>query len=153
MPPKAKPQSHICSVCVKYVLDGEDGIICDANCNRWFHPDCVKLDRDEFKKLSADRKRKWFCNRTDCEDNDYSNNDINPITSLSIQMASMMDKLNSLATKDEIATVTSGINDIKADLHKLSSKIDELEPRLKTVEERLDKMEQEVGGKLIQVMQ
>lgn len=69
--------------------------------------------------MSADRKRKWFCGRTDCEDNDYSKNDINPITSLSVQMTAVLDKLNSLVTKEEMAIITSGINDIKEDLNKL----------------------------------
>lgn len=68
-------------------------------------------------------KRKWLCSRTNCGYINHSKNDFNPITSLSIQMASMMDKLNSLATQDEIASVTSRINDLKADMHKLSHKI------------------------------
>jgi len=36
----------------KYVI--ENGIVCDDKCFRWFHPDCVNLNKTEYDKFAND---------------------------------------------------------------------------------------------------
>lgn len=115
-----------CPICVKAVLDSEDGVICDGDCARWFHRDCLKMPKSEYQRLSGDSRIKWTCNRTDCLKNVSD--------SISGKLDTIIATLQSLATKTELA---DGLDAIKKDLDKVTHKLDELEPRLSKVEAEL----------------
>lgn len=82
--------SPSCKVCMKLVLDTEDGILCDSKCNRWFHRVCVNISKADYTQLSKDNNKKWHCNRVDCmplsED---------PIVALTSSLNKLMNKIES----------------------------------------------------------
>lgn len=119
----------ICMCCVKEVLDSDRGLLCDSKCERWFHKKCVNLSDSEYKALSADSKKKWFCGRADC-----TSAREDPLAKLSTQIAGLVDKFSQLATKDEIKAINDGIYNLKESvdlrLAKVESKVDELESKI-----------------------
>lgn len=115
--------SVTCPVCVRLVLDVEEGIGCDAECERWFHRECVRMPKADYQRLCSDKNLKWKCTRTDCN---KSSGD-----SVDAKLDAILSKLSSLATKTELS---DGLNAIKQDLKVVTTKLKELEPRLAQVE-------------------
>ncbi|KAG8295549.1 hypothetical protein J6590_108319 [Homalodisca vitripennis] len=56
----------------------------------------------------------------------------------------MLEKMSSLATRDEIKAVTEGIGAINDNLTAINTKLEELEPRIKATEDRLDVIEKKL---------
>lgn len=129
--------SHVCPVCVRTVLDSDEGTGCDGPCHRWFHRDCMKISRAEYSKLSGDTSLKWYCSRADCNPGD-------PISELSIKMTLLLDKFSDLATKDEFKGVKSGILELSKKVDTLTAKLLEFEPRLSAAEGNILKVEAEI---------
>ncbi|KAG8261250.1 hypothetical protein J6590_077907, partial [Homalodisca vitripennis] len=86
--------SDSCPVCVKMVLDTEEGIGCDGDCQRWFHRECIKMSKAEYQSKCADTKNKWYCARTDCLGSSNQ-----PFRLLSSQMSIVLTKLDDLLGK------------------------------------------------------
>lgn len=59
------PESDICDVCNKRVLDDEDGLQCDK-CLKWKHRVCLSIGQKTYFKL-AKSKEPWHC--TSCKQN------------------------------------------------------------------------------------
>lgn len=121
--------STTCPVCVRLVLDVDEGVCCDAECERWFHRECVRMLKAEYQRLSSDSNLKWRCTRTDCK-----KSSANPVDE---KLDAILSKLSSLATKTELS---EGLNTIKEDLKLVTTKLNELEPRLAKVELEVNKM-------------
>lgn len=115
--------SNSCPICIKVVLNSEDGVCCDGTCERWFHRECLKMPKAEYQRISSDTRIKWQCTRTDCG---KATSD-----SVSNKLDEILSKLSSLATKVELA---DGLKSIKEDLDKVTAKLEEFEPRLNKVE-------------------
>lgn len=128
--------SASCPVCVKGVLDTEEGLGCDAECERWFHRECVKVSKSEYQRFSNDNSIKWYCHRTDCK-----KTVADPIDA---KLDAILSKLSSLATKTELS---EGLQLIKQDLELVTSKLQELEPRLAYVESEISTIkDKQVAG-------
>ena len=48
-----------------YGKDTVNWLGCDGLCRRFFHVPCLKMSYTQF--LEARKRRKWFCNRSDCK--------------------------------------------------------------------------------------
>lgn len=110
-----------CPFCVKVVLDSEEGEFCDADCERWFHRECLRMGKTEYQRISADNNIK--CNITDCK-----KLTVDPIHD---KLEAILKHLSSLAINFEIS---EGTKLIKQNLERVTLKLRELEPRLTTVE-------------------
>jgi hypothetical protein len=119
----------VCPVCVKLVLDSEEGIGCESKCLRWFHRDCIKMPKSEYTKFCGNKALKWSCCRADC-----SPEDANPLAKLSAQLAGLIQSVSHLATKDEVASINNGIDKLR----------ESIELRLSNVEARMDDLEDKV---------
>ena len=49
----------------QYMMDTVNWLGCDGPCKRWFHVICLKISDSEFQAVS--KRRKWFCNLSDCK--------------------------------------------------------------------------------------
>lgn len=121
--------SASCPVCQIVVLDSDNGIACDRLCKRWFHIDCVRMSKAEYTKYASDNKKKWFCNRVDC-----ISVDDNPLVKLSNQLSGLIESVSKLATKDEVNSISNGIDKLR----------ESIETRLASVEARVDDLETQV---------
>lgn len=119
-----------CRVCMKKVLDSEDGLQCDSACRHWFHIKCVGINKTEYSSFASNVNKKWYCMRVDCTAPDTSTSN-----TLLSKIDDLLSKFSSLATKAELSNINEGIQDIKADLIHLNQKIDSFEPRLLKLEE------------------
>ena len=48
--------------CKKIVGDDQDGIQCDV-CNLWYHRECIKLSKEEYRIQKRNETSKWFCEK------------------------------------------------------------------------------------------
>lgn len=115
--------SSVCPICVKVVLDSEEGVCCDGVCERWFHRECVKMSKTDYQRISSDNNIKWHCGRADCGRI--------PADPINVKLDEILSRLSSLATKQELA---DGLREIKQDLDRVTTKLEEFEPRLALVE-------------------
>lgn len=86
--------ANTCLVCVKVVLDSEEGIDCDGICRRWFHRSCMSMSKTEYLRISGNTNVEWYCTRMD-----YLHTPNQPLTLLTIQMAVVLSKLDDLLSK------------------------------------------------------
>lgn len=127
-----------CPVCVKAVLDSEDGLNCDGDCKRWFHRECIKMNKTEYNRLSSDSNIKWLCTRTDCITASST-----PMALLSSQMASVLSKLDVLLDKvDKIDSISKDVAEIRTEVSALSSSLALLEPRVSAAENNVETISQ-----------
>lgn len=54
------------SICVKAFLILDDGLGRYGDSKRWFHRECIKLNKTEYNRLSGDNNIKWLCTRNYC---------------------------------------------------------------------------------------
>lgn len=40
-----------CPVCIKTVLDFEEGVGCDGVCLRWCHTECINMSKSEYQRI------------------------------------------------------------------------------------------------------
>lgn len=134
------PDITICIICMKKVLNEERGIQCESECDRWFHASCAGISDVEYRKLSSDDKKKWFCNRFDCTE--VGRHPLNILISnfetISTQMAAMLSKLN------DLTTIPNDISSINDSLVQVNEKLSNLEPRIIDSEKRIQALEDEV---------
>ena len=56
-------EDEICNLCNKNVKDGEDGMLCELSCKKWFHRECLNMSKDEYNEHNeADTTTSWECN-------------------------------------------------------------------------------------------
>jgi hypothetical protein len=134
------PDHTFCLVCMKKVLETEKGLQCENKCLRWFHAACVNVSDSEYRKLSADNNRKWFCARYDCiEPNNHPLSGLlSRFETMSTQMATIISKL------DILTTVPADISAIKNELANVNEKLDNIEPRIVSSEIKIKALEDEV---------
>lgn len=132
----APTNKDVCPHCKRLVIDR--GIQCDSDCSRWFHPECVGLNKTEYSAYANDVNKKWTCDRVDC----YLPNQ-DPLLVISANVTALLEKFSTLATKDEFKTE---IEEVKMNIASLSTQIADLEPRLSTVEAKISALEQRTGN-------
>lgn len=122
-----------CPICVKTVLDSEDGVNCDGPCQRWFHKTCLNMSKTEYQRISSNTNVKWYCSRTDCVDNSGQ-----PLNILTSQMTSVLNKLDDLLGKvGKIDEISRDVTDIKTEMCTIKAGLSALEPRVTMVEDRV----------------
>lgn len=132
--------STSCPVCVKVVLNTDDGIGCDGPCDRWFHRECVSMNKTEYQRISGNTKLKWYCTRTDCVDTSNQ-----PLAVLTHQMTSVLAKLDNLLGKiNKIEEISRDVTDIKNEVATIRTGLIDLEPRVDRVEDRLSSLEKQI---------
>ncbi|KAG8281915.1 hypothetical protein J6590_049038 [Homalodisca vitripennis] len=139
-----------CPICVKTVLDSEEGIGCDGVCQRWFHRECFEYAKNDYNRICADNKVKWHCSRTDCiQSSDLPQNLIlKQLTILTTKIADLADKVNSLtslpAKVDSLVCKVEGLN---KNLSQLESRLSVNESKVLALEEKLkDSAHQDVNN-------
>ena len=50
---------YLCKICCKDVTDDDDALGCD-HCQKWFHIECININRQSFVKLKND-PLPWYC--------------------------------------------------------------------------------------------
>lgn len=50
-------ESHLCGVCDRPVKDEGDGILCEGDCVRWFHPKRAKLSESDYNRWHVPETR------------------------------------------------------------------------------------------------
>ena len=50
-----------CGVCAREVRYQDEGILCEAGCNQWYHRECVKLTKLAFELLQGEERAQWAC--------------------------------------------------------------------------------------------
>lgn len=58
------PENTKCPLCDKKVKDTEDGIICEANCQTWYHCDCMGMTPNTYNLLT-NSPTQWTCPHCD----------------------------------------------------------------------------------------
>lgn len=61
-----EPDTTICVVCMRKLLDTEKAIQCENKCERWCHASCMGISDVDYSKLSSTNKNKWVCNHVNC---------------------------------------------------------------------------------------
>lgn len=52
----------VCPVCNVNVSDNDNGLQCDAFCNKWHHASCVDVNNKNYKKITElGDSVKWIC--------------------------------------------------------------------------------------------
>jgi len=134
--------STSCCICVKTVLDSDDGVQCDGACGRWFHRGCVNVSKAEYQRMSSNTNIKWYCGRTDCTDP----SDL-PINKIASQMSSVLAKLDDVLNKiNKIEQISKDVSDIKDEVSTIKAGLSALEPRVTKVEDRLSLVEAQVAA-------
>jgi len=133
--------ANSCPICVKLVLDSEEGVGCDGACGRWFHRECLKMPKTEYQRLCGNNNEKWLCMRTDCVAPANQ-----PLSLISAQMGSVISKLDTLLTKvKKIDGISEDIVGIKSQITEINAKFASLEPRITNVEDKVIAVEREVA--------
>lgn len=128
----------VCPVCVRKVLDSDQGLQCDSDCDRWFHRECVKVTKADYDSYAKNAKNSWKCTRADCLPVADS-----PLQKLTDIVATLATQVGTLSTKlDDLKIVKEGIENIAEDLKGISVRLSSLEPRVAAVEERMDGIEE-----------
>lgn len=129
-----------CPVCVKSVLDTEEGVNCDGACGRWFHRDCLKMAKSEYLRLSGNNKEKWLCSRSDCIDPSTlpENKILSQLQSLSQHISALSIKVDSLTPlPSKIDNLITEVNNLSTSLTSLEVRVDANEAKMKSLEEQL----------------
>lgn len=134
--------SNFCPVCVRAVLDSDEGICCDSACQRWFHRECVKMPKSEYLRISGDNKIRWNCFRVDC----LAPTD-QPLGKLSTQMTSVLLKLDALLAKvNKIDDLAKDVNNIQTEISSMKAGLSALEPRIVVAEEKVANVEIDIAA-------
>ncbi|KAG8244620.1 hypothetical protein J6590_019876 [Homalodisca vitripennis] len=132
------------SLCVKKVLDTDEGVSCDDACNRWFHRECLKMSKAEYLRLSGNNNEKWYCTRTDCTA--LTNQ---PLQLLTVQMSTVLNKLDDLLNKvSKIDEISKDIVGIKSEVTAIHNTLSNLEPRVSAVEGKIVELEDKISTSL-----
>lgn len=133
-----------CKVCMKRVLDSEDGLQCDDDCQLWFHIKCVGVTKTEYAQYANNVNKKWHCQRVDCP---ATYVDVN--RTLLNKVDELLSKFSNLATKEEIGVMNNKIDNIRTEFTNLSAKIKTFEPRLEKLENVVAKLKLEPSGSTV----
>lgn len=138
---------------MKGVLDSDDGVECDNECQRWFHRQCLQMSKIEYQRISSNNNEKWFCARADCLKTENQ-----PQTTLLKQLSLLTDKISELtinvnalsalpskidnmATKDEVNSLSSGIDKLRESIDSrlthIESRVDDLDNRIQSLEDQV----------------
>ena len=64
-------RNESCFVCSQPILRNEISIIC-ADCNRWFHIDCVNSNKDTLYRIFQEHSENWICEHCNMQDLNHS---------------------------------------------------------------------------------
>lgn len=129
-----------CPICVKAVLDSDDGVGCEASCQRWFHRECIGMSKPEYQRISGNNKIKWYCSRTDClppsnQPRDLLLNQLSILTDKITELTNKVDSLTSLPAKVDSLIVE--VDTLNTNVLHLERRVNDNECRVKALEERV----------------
>lgn len=133
-----------CPVCVKSVLDSDEGMGCGGACQRWFHRTCINMSKADYQRYCGNNTLHWYCSRTDCVDTANMS-----LTQLSSQMTSVLSKLDKLLGQaKKIDEISKDVSEIKTELSTIRDGLSDLEPRMDSVEERVVNIETQLKSSM-----
>lgn len=134
--------SASCPVCVKAVLDSEEGVACDNACQRWFHRECLKMSKTEYQRISGDNNVKWYCTRTDCIVPSAQ-----PQYQLLNQLIMLTEKISVLSDKvDSLTSLPLKVDNLIAEVDNLNRNLSTLEKRVGDNESKVRSLEEQFVG-------
>lgn len=132
--------AYICPICIRAVLDSEEGIGCDGPCQRWFHSGCLRMPKTEYQRLCSS-STKWYCTRSDCLDPTQQ-----PHAMLLNQLSILTDKISDLANKvDSLVSLPAKVDNLISEMDNLNKNLSTLERRVSCNEDKLTSMESKVA--------
>lgn len=129
-----------CPICVKKVLDSEEGVQCDEICQRWFHRECLKMSKSEYQHISNSNDVKWYCTRTDCFNltSQPQNQLLDQLKILTNQISDLTGKVNSLTSlPSKLDSLINDVDNVNKNLLSLDKRVSENESRIKVLEEQM----------------
>lgn len=126
----------VCKVCCTHVIDR--GVECDGKCKRWYHPDCVKITSDEYKKIADGVVKTWLCGRADCA--------VPQPDSHVETLNQILKKFDSLASKEDVLKMSNDITALRHDISNLSKTVSDLAPRLTQAENEIVSIKQAISN-------
>lgn len=131
-----------CPVCVRNVLNCEEGIQCDAPCSRWFHRVCLNMSKADYKKFADDSNLKWTCGRVDCVVSSSQ-----PQNLLLSQLTLLTDKISELSVKvDSLTSLPAKVDNLITEVDNISRNLVALESRVGVNETSVKKLEEKLGA-------
>lgn len=128
----------VCAPCFKKVLDSEEGVQCDGQCDRWFHRTCVGVSKNEYTKIASDKSNKWYCSRIDCKPSQI-------VPDLNVILSALSQKIDDLSSKvDRLNDLPDNVKIIQEDVRAIHEKFELLEPRIQQLEYRVTDIENTV---------
>lgn len=133
--------SSTCPICVKAVLNSEEGVACENACQRWFHRECLKMPKAEYQRISGDNRIKWACNRADC----IPNSDL-PQTLLLNQLTKLTNIITDLSEKvDSLKSLPAKVDNLIAEIDNLNKNFTHLERRVTDNETQMKNLEEKIS--------
>lgn len=132
--------SNSCPICVKEVLDSDEGVECDGLCKRWFHRECVKMSKTEYQRISGSNHVKWYCSRTDCilSPTQPMNQLLDQLQILTNKISDLTGKVDSLTSlPSKVDNLISEVDNLNKNLLSLEKRVSENENKVKSLEERI----------------
>lgn len=117
-------------------------IQCGDKCQRYFHPECVKLSYTEASKYSNPRiNDRWSCGRHDCVPLDSQ-----PQNILLTQLTLLTNTISTLSTKvDALTSLPSKVDSLIAQMDTLNKNLQSLECRVVANEVKINDLELNLG--------
>lgn len=136
----APTSENTCPICIKLVLDSEEGIGCDGACQRWLHRECLGISKTEYQRICADNKLKWYCSRTDCvQSSDQPQNLIlSQLTLLTAKITDLADKV------DVLISLPAKVDNLVSQMEGLNKNLSQLENRLSVNESKVIALEKKI---------
>lgn len=154
-----RKENIVCGWCKEIVKSEEDYIICDGNCRSSLHRTCAKLNKKDFKRLLADKSKKWYCGNCD-ESESQSETPCCPIpndmTQVIREIHMKLSKLESIEVeqneiKKSVTFCADTFDDVKCQLTKITEdlkramgEITKLQTKVATLEKQKTLAEDEV---------
>jgi uncharacterized protein YoxC len=136
----APTTENTCPICVKMVLEAEEGVGCDGACQRWFHRNCLGMTKAEYQRICADNKIKWHCSRTDCVKSSEQ-----PHNLILKQLTLLTSKITDLSDKvDALISLPAKVDSLVSELEGLNKNISQLENRLCVNESKVNALEKKL---------
>lgn len=127
-----------CPLCVKAVLDSNDGVSCEASCQRWFHRECIGMSKAEYQRISGNNKVKWYCSRTDCLPPSNQPQDL-----LLKQLSLLTEKITELSNKvDALTSLPAKVDNLLSEVDTLNTNVLHLEQRVSDNESKVKALDE-----------
>lgn len=138
----ASKSDNTCPVCLKSVLESDNGVGCDGACHRWFHRECVSMSKAEYQRICADNNIKWYCTRTDC----ILPSD-QPLNLILKQLTLLTSKITEVGDKvDSLTSLPAKVDSLVCEVEVLNNNLSQLDARLSANEAKVIALENKLEG-------